>query len=125
MPSTNRMEGRFVDLLAEQMEIAASRRERINEKFDDERNLKTARALRELATYVRGLTKDHPSIAVLEGLWDAGDEIFFWSRFDHEVSRFRYNDDEPFDDFLKGLAKILMAEFHDSQESDEEGDGLT
>ena len=108
------MNTRPTDHLAAIIELASEDRGFINDQFPDPRNVRTAKALLDLAAYVRALADHHPAICVIDGIWEerAGNESV-GPAFDRLLSRFRYNDpDEGYEDFLKELSSVLLAEFN-------------
>ncbi|MGH2614122.1 MAG: hypothetical protein ACRDJC_02685 [Thermomicrobiales bacterium] len=105
----------FQRSLAEFCRATASWRRRKAEEYDrDERNLRTAAALDELADHVVTLTADDPRLLDLQRLAGTGDDFTPDQRVLYELGRFRFHQPdiglEPFLDTLVTLAKADRGE---------------
>jgi hypothetical protein len=99
----------FQRSLAEFCRTTAAWRRRKAEEYDrDERNLRTAAALEDLADHVLTLAADDPRLLELQRLAGTGDDFTPDQRVLYEVGRFRFHQPdtglEPFLDTLVTLA---------------------
>jgi hypothetical protein len=106
---------RFQQSLAEFCRSTASWRRRKAEEYDrDERNLRTAAALEELAEHLLALPKDDARLIDLQRLAGEGDEFAPDQRVLYELGRFRFHQPdigvEPFLDTLVTLAEADRGE---------------
>jgi hypothetical protein len=100
---------RFQISLADFCRATADWRRRKAEEYDrDERNLRTAAALDELADYIVTLAADDPRLLELQRLAGTGDDFTPDQRVLYELGRFRFHQPdtgrEPFLDTLVTLA---------------------
>ena len=106
---------RFQRSLAEFCRSTASWRRRKAEEYDrDERNLRTAAALEELADHLLKLPEDDARLMDLQRLAGTGDEFSPDQRVLYELGRFRFHQSdigiEPFIDTLVALAEADRGE---------------
>jgi hypothetical protein len=106
---------RFQRSLAEFCQSTASWRRRKAEEYDrDERNLRTAVALEELADHLLTLPADDTRLIELQRLAGEGDEFTPDQRVLYELGRFRFHQPdigiEPFLDTLVTLAEADRGE---------------
>lgn len=101
---------RFQRSLADFCRATAQWRRRKAEEYDrDARNLRTAAALEEFATFLIGLPPDDPRLLDLQRLAGAGDDFTPDQRVLYELGRFRFHQpDSGFAPFLDTL--VLLAE---------------
>lgn len=102
----------FQRSLAEFCLSTADWRRRKAEEYDrDPRNLRTAAALEELATYVLGLPPDEPRLLELQRLAGEGEEFRPDQRVLYELGRFRFHQpDSGIDPFLDTLVVLAEAD---------------
>jgi hypothetical protein len=103
---------RFQVSLAEFCRATATWRRRKAEEYDrDERNLRTATALEELADYVAQLSADDPRLLDLQRLAGEGDDFTPDQRVLYELGRFRFHHPEAgIDPFLDTLVELAEAD---------------
>lgn len=103
---------RFRASLADFSEATAAWRRRKAEEYDrDERNLRTAAALEELAAYVRSLPADDARLVELHRLAGGGDDFQPDQRVLYELGRFRFHHPETgLDPFLDTLVELALAD---------------
>lgn len=91
------------------LSTAAWRRRKAEEIDRDQRNLRTAAALDELAAYVRTLDPADPRLRALQRLAGTGDDFTPDQRVLYELGRFRFHQqDATLESFLDTL--VLLAE---------------
>jgi hypothetical protein len=103
---------RFQHSLAEFCRATAGWRRRKAEEYDrDERNLRTAAALEELAEHLLTLPPDDPRLKELQRLAGTGDEFTPDQRVLYELGRFRFHHpDAGLDPFLDTLVALAEAD---------------
>ena len=103
---------RFQASLAGFCRATAAWRRRKAEEYDrDERNLRAAAALEELADYVGGLPPDDPRLTKIRRLAGQGDEFVPEQRVLYEIGRFRFHHPEAgIDPFLDTLVALANAD---------------
>lgn len=103
---------RFRASLADFCEATAAWRRRKADEYDrDERNLRTAGALDELAVYVRSLPADDARLVELHRLAGSGDDFQPDQRVLYELGRFRFHHPETgLDPFLDTLVELALAD---------------
>ena len=102
----------FQASLADFCEATAAWRRRKADEYDrDERNLRTADALAELAAHVRSLPADDPRLVELHRLAASGDDFQPDQRVLYELGRFRFHHPETgLDPFLDTLVELALAD---------------
>jgi hypothetical protein len=103
---------RFARSMAEFCRATAAWRRRKAEEYDrDERNLRTAAALEELADYVLSLSADDPRLIALQRLAAIGEDFAPDQRVLYELGRFRFHHpDVGLDPFLDTLVTLAEAD---------------
>ena len=103
---------RFQLSLAEFCRYTAAWRRRMAEEYDrDERNLRTAAALEELAAHLLSLPADDTRLLDLKRLAAQGDDLVPDQRFLYELCRFRFHQpDTGLDPFLDTLVTLAEAD---------------
>jgi hypothetical protein len=103
---------RFRESVAAFSEATAAWRRRKAEEYDrDERNLRTAAALEDLAVHVRSLADDDERLVELHRLASSGDEFQPDQRVLYELGRFRFHHPEAgLDSFLDTLVELALAD---------------
>ena len=103
---------RFRGSLADFCESTAAWRRRKAEEYDrDERNLRTATALEELAAHVRSLPVSDDRLVELHRLAASGDDFQPDQRVLYELGRFRFHHPEAgLDAFLDTLVDLATAD---------------
>jgi hypothetical protein len=103
---------RFALSLAEFCRATAEWRRRKADEYDrDERNLRAALALEELAGYILSLPADDSRLAALQRLAGAGDLFTPDQRVLYELGRFRFHHpDVGLDPFLDTLVALAEAD---------------
>jgi hypothetical protein len=103
---------RFQASLAEFCETTAAWRRRKAEEYDrDERNLRTAAALEDLAAHIRTLAVDDPRLVELHRLAASGDDFTPDQRVLYELGRFRFHHPETgLDAFLDTMVELAIAD---------------
>ncbi len=103
---------RFRLSLAECCRTTAAWRRRKAEEYDrDERNLRTAAALEELAEYILALSAADPRLIDLQRLAGAGEDFAPEQRVLYELGRFRFHQpDTGIDPFLDTLVAFAEAD---------------
>lgn len=93
-------------------ETTAQWRRRKAEEFDrDDRNLRTASALSELATYILALPADDARLHELQRLAGTGEDFTPDQRVLYELGRFRFfQPDASMDAFLTQLVRLAEAD---------------
>jgi hypothetical protein len=98
----------MTDYLAQ---IADWRRRKAEEFDRDPRNLRTARALEDLAAFVLGLPDDDARLIALDRLAMDGERFAPGQMTAYELGRFRFFSEEPsFDAFLTHLVELAGAD---------------
>jgi len=102
----------FARSMAEFCRVTAAWRRRKAEEYDrDERNLRTAAALKELADYIPTLSADDPRLIELQRLAGTGDDFTPDQRVLYELGRFRFHHpDAGLDPFLEILVSLAEAD---------------
>ena len=103
---------RFAWSVAEFCRATAAWRRRKAEEYDrDERNLRTAAALDDLAGHILTLPADDARLSALQRLAGTGDEFTPDQRVLYEVGRFRFHSaDAGLDSFLDALVSLAEAD---------------
>jgi hypothetical protein len=103
---------RFQLSLAEFCRATAAWRRAKAEEYDrDARNLRTAAALEELASYILGLPPDDARLVDLQRLAATGDDFTPDQRVLYELGRFRFHQpDTGIDPFLDTLVDLATAD---------------
>ncbi len=103
---------RFQRSMAEFCLATAAWRRRKAEEYDrDQRNVRTAGALEDLADYVRKLPADDLRLVELQRLTGQGDDFAPDQRVLYEIGRFRFHHPEVgLDPFLDTLVELARAD---------------
>jgi hypothetical protein len=92
-------------------DVAAWRRRRFQDDLRDARNLQSADALEQLASYVLQLPADNESLLRLAALTIEGGEFMPGQQTAYEIGRFRfYSQDATFDGFLAQLTELARSD---------------
>jgi hypothetical protein len=106
------MTGHVKEAMASYLGQVADWRRRKAEEFDrDLRNLRTARALQDLADFVLTLPEDDPRLGDLERLAMEGERFAPGQMTAYEIGRFRFfNEESSLDAFLTRLVELAEAD---------------
>jgi hypothetical protein len=105
----------FGPLFAEYLtSLAEWRRNRYRDDLRDQRNLRAAAALEELALLVRALPEDDPRLVALDRLTRRGDELEVGQQTAYELGRLRFFTAETeLDAFLTHVVETAKADAHE------------